>query len=219
MHFRQPFDTDAQAKTFGRWANIVLGNRKLRLINVLDLADGVKILSMLDVLSGERIPCFENPRNYEERLVNISKVLKTFSSLGVDLGEINAVHIANGYMHSILTFMWCLIKQYHISRNDDSAMDIRLPLLKWVNERIALYGKRVSNFGRDWIDGTALLALVDSMREMPSAGIMARLKRTRDKPSLHEIRKAVHDAAHEFAVPPLVDSRDMGRDLCGWRFC
>uniref|UniRef100_A0A3Q2FKT7 Calponin-homology (CH) domain-containing protein n=1 Tax=Cyprinodon variegatus TaxID=28743 RepID=A0A3Q2FKT7_CYPVA len=122
-------DTDeqeaVQKRTFTKWINSHLAKHKPPLeVNDLfeDIKDGVKLLALLEVLSGQRLPCEQGRQLKRIHWVsNIGTALKflegrksVYRGSPIKLVNIHATDIADGRPSIVLGLMWTIILYFQI---------------------------------------------------------------------------------------------------------
>ncbi|XP_077587652.1 nesprin-1 [Stigmatopora nigra] len=107
-----------QKRTFTKWINSHLAKHKPPLeVNDLfeDIKDGLKLLALLEVLSGQRLPC-EQGRQLKRIhwLSNIGTALKFLEGRKIKLVNIHATDIADGRPSIVLGLIWTVILYFQI---------------------------------------------------------------------------------------------------------
>merc|ERR1711892_282566 len=110
-----------QRKTFVNWINSYLSKRKpqMKVENLIDdLKDGVKLLALLEVLSGERLP-MERGRvlRLPHYLSNCNTALEFLRSKRIKLVNINASDVVDGKPAVVLGLIWTIILYFQIEEN------------------------------------------------------------------------------------------------------
>ncbi|TRY85907.1 hypothetical protein DNTS_011928 [Danionella cerebrum] len=160
-----------QQNTFTRWCN-----EHLKCVNKgisdlqKDLGDGLKLISLLEVLSQKRMYRKHNVRpNFRQmKLENVSVALEFLDRERIKLVSIDSKAIVDGNLKLILGLIWTLILHYSISMpmwddEDDEEVKKLTPkqrLLGWIQNKVPELP--INNFNKDWRDGKALGALVDN---------------------------------------------------------
>ncbi|MCJ8734519.1 hypothetical protein PDJAM_G00236590 [Pangasius djambal] len=161
-----------QQNTFTRWFN-----EHLKCINKTvtdlqrDLSDGLKLISLLEVLSQKKMYRKHHVRpNFRQmKLENVSVALEFLDREHIKLVSIDSKAIVDGNLKLILGLIWTLILHYSISMPmwDDEEEDEekkkltpKQRLLGWIQNKVPQLP--INNFNRDWRDGKALGALVDN---------------------------------------------------------
>uniref|UniRef100_A0A8C2JGH1 Calponin-homology (CH) domain-containing protein n=1 Tax=Cyprinus carpio TaxID=7962 RepID=A0A8C2JGH1_CYPCA len=107
-----------QKRTFTKWINSHLAKHKPPFeVNDLfeDIKDGVKLLALLEVLSGQRLPCEQGRQLKRIHWVsNIGTALKFLEGRKIKLVNINATDIADGRPSIVLGLIWTIILYFQI---------------------------------------------------------------------------------------------------------
>ncbi|XP_038074821.1 nesprin-1-like [Patiria miniata] len=112
-----------QTKTFTNWVNSHLRTSKreppLQVVDLCqDVKNGVVLLRLLEVLSGETLP-FERGRNMKRvhYLSNVNTCLRFLEGKKIKLVNINASDIIDGKPPIVLGLVWTIILYYQIEQN------------------------------------------------------------------------------------------------------
>ncbi|UYV73979.1 cher [Cordylochernes scorpioides] len=165
-----------QQNTFTRWANEHLKTVN-KLINSLetDLSDGLRLIALVEVLSGKRLPKHnKRPTFRSQKLENVSVALKFLQDdEQIKIVNIDSTDIVDCKLKLILGLIWTLILHYSISlpmwegedeslySKDKGAPTPKQRLLGWIQSKLPEVP--ITNFTSDWNDGRALGALVDAL--------------------------------------------------------
>ncbi|XP_021548914.1 nesprin-1-like [Neomonachus schauinslandi] len=107
-----------QKRTFTKWINSHLSKRKPPLVIddlFEDMKDGVKLLALLEVLSGQKLPCEQGRRMKRIHAVaNIGTALKFLEGRKIKLVNINSTDIADGRPSIVLGLVWTIILYFQI---------------------------------------------------------------------------------------------------------
>ena len=140
----------------------------------MDLSDGLKLISLIEVLSGKRMPRHNKKPNFRsQKLENVSIALNFLEQEGVTLVNIDSTDIVDCKLKLILGLIWTLILHYAISMpmwdgpplGGGAPQQEKTPkqrLLNWVQDKVP-DAVKVNNFTSDFKDGKPLGALVDSV--------------------------------------------------------
>uniref|UniRef100_A0A668AGR2 Spectrin repeat containing, nuclear envelope 1b n=1 Tax=Myripristis murdjan TaxID=586833 RepID=A0A668AGR2_9TELE len=214
-----------QKRTFTKWINSHLAKRKPPLeVNDLfeDIKDGVKLLALLEVLSGQRLYAIQG----RTTLLNI-----------------HATDIADGRPSIVLGLIWTIILYFQIEEltsnlpalqalsNSNSSVDsmassetgsppmkrkvvnkfqgnAKRALLRWVQCTAAKHhGIEVKDFGPSWRSGVAFHSVVHAIR--PDLVDMEVVRRRSNRENLEE---AFALAENELGIPRLLDPEDVDVD-------
>ncbi|XP_052759151.1 dystonin isoform X18 [Galleria mellonella] len=206
---QQSDERDAiQKKTFTKWVNkhLVKVNR---LVNDLfeDLRDGLSLISLLEVLSGEHLPR-ERGRMRFHMLQNVQMALDFLRYKKIKLVNIRAEDIVDGNPKLTLGLIWTIILHFQISDivvGQEPNVTAREALLSWARRSTAKYpGVRVTDFTSSWRDGLAFNALIHRNRPdlIDWRNIRSRQVRERLETAFHVVEK-------EYGVTRLLDPEDV----------
>ncbi|XP_071454862.1 muscle-specific protein 300 kDa-like [Hetaerina americana] len=121
IHQLQDEQERVQKKTFVNWINSYLSKRipPLRINDLIeDLKDGTKLLALLEVLSGEKLPV-ERGRNLKRPhfLSNANTALQFLQSKKIKLVNINSSDLVDGRPPVVLGLIWTIILYFQIEEN------------------------------------------------------------------------------------------------------
>uniref|UniRef100_T1IWF9 Sarcolemmal membrane-associated protein n=1 Tax=Strigamia maritima TaxID=126957 RepID=T1IWF9_STRMM len=164
-----------QQNTFTRWANEHLKTVNKHIGNLeTDLSDGLRLIGLVEVLSGKRLPKHnKRPTFRSQKLENVSVALKFLEEdEGIRIVNIDSSDIADCKLKLILGLIWTLILHYSISApvwegedefqyGDKVGPTPKQRLLGWIQSKIP--DLPITNFTKDWNDGKAVGALVDAV--------------------------------------------------------
>jgi nesprin-1 len=107
-----------QKKTFVNWINSYLAKRNppLRIEDLYsDLRDGTKLIALLEILSGERLPV-ERGRNMKRPhfLSNANTALQFLASKRIKLVNINSADLVDGKPAVVLGLIWTIILYFQV---------------------------------------------------------------------------------------------------------
>uniref|UniRef100_A0A673LA82 Alpha-actinin-2-like n=1 Tax=Sinocyclocheilus rhinocerous TaxID=307959 RepID=A0A673LA82_9TELE len=145
-----------QRKTFTAWCNSHLRKAGTQIENIEeDLRNGLKLMLLLEVISGERLPRPDRGKMRFHKIANVNKALDYITSKGVKLVSIGA--------------------------EETSAKE---GLLLWCQRKTAPYRNvNVQNFHCSWKDGLAFCALIH--RHRPDLIDYAKLNKVSDQQRLN----------------------------------
>lgn len=163
-----------QQNTFTRWANEHLKTVNKHIGNLeTDLCDGLRLITLIEVLSGKRLPKHNKRPNFRsQKLENVSVALKFLEhDEAIRIVNIDSTDIVDCKLKLILGLIWTLILHYSISLpmwegEDDSQHDgkgatPKQRLMHWIQSKVP--DLPITNFTSDWNDGRAVGALVDAV--------------------------------------------------------
>ncbi|CAK1587955.1 unnamed protein product [Parnassius mnemosyne] len=203
-----------QKKTFTKWVNSFLQKARMEVEDLfVDLADGRRLLKLLEIISGERLPRPNSGRMRVHKIENVNKSLG-FLHTKVRLESIGAEDIVDGNPRLILGLIWTIILRFQIqeieidvdeeneSSEKKSAKDA---LLLWCQRKTSGYhGVHIHNFTDSWRSGLGFNALIHAHR--PD------LFRWADVPQADHVETLNHafDVAHNhLGIPRLLDAEDV----------
>ncbi|KAK9694281.1 Spectrin repeat [Popillia japonica] len=225
-----------QKKTFVNWINSYLSKRvpPLRIEDLIDdLRDGTKLLALLEVLSGEKLPV-EKGRVLRRPhfLSNHNTALQFLSNKRIKLVNINAGDLVDGRPPIVLGLIWTIILYFQIEENsraleylthwestsslesagttssatkDRWKQGARKTLLQWVaNALPSDSGIEVKDFGASWRDGVAFLALIDAIKAN-----LINLAEMRKATNRARLETAFDVAENELGITRLLDPEDV----------
>jgi len=202
-----------QQNTFTRWANEHLKtvNKYVACLEA-DLSDGIRLLSLVEVLSGKKLPRYNaRPTMKAQKLNNVDTALKFLTDVEkIKLVNISSADIVDGNLKLILGLMWTLILHYSISMpvwegedDFDPSLSPKQRLLKWIQNKIP--DCPVNNFTTDWNDGRAIGALVDAM----APGLCPDWKNWKPEDNLKNVTEALQLAEDWLDIPQLIRPKEM----------
>lgn len=203
-----------QKKTFTKWMNSFLQKAKMEVDDLfVDLADGRKLLKLLEIISGEKLAKPNAGRMRVHKIENVNKSL-AFLHTKVRLESIGAEDIVDGNPRLILGLIWTIILRFQIqeieidvdedneSSEKTSAKDA---LLLWAQRRTHGYQNvAIRDFSPSWRDGLGFLALIH--RHRPD--LVDYDSRLGGKP-LDNLNHAFDVANNELGIPRLLDAEDI----------
>jgi hypothetical protein len=194
---------DVQKKTFTRWSNNFLKDRKMFIQNLeTDLASGLNLINLLEIISAKEIGGKYNkvPKMRPQFLENVSLALKFIQNQGLKLVGIGPEDIVDHNLKLILGLIWTLILRFQIQRG---GFEGKAELLEWVRKQVAPYGEKPNNFNIDWKNGRVLSALTDSLQK----GVFPQNNWSGD--ALNDIDKSQGIAETNYKIPRLLDAIDI----------
>lgn len=202
-----------QQNTFTRWANEHLKtvNKYIACLES-DLSDGIRLLALVEVLSGKKLPRYNaRPTMKAQKLNNVDTALRFLTDEEkVKLVNISSSDIVEGNLKLIMGLMWTLILHYSISMpvwegedDFDPSLTPKQRLLKWIQNKIP--DVPVNNFTTDWNDGKAIGALVDSV----APGLCPEWKSWKPEDCVANVGEALQLADDWLDVPQLIKPKEM----------
>uniref|UniRef100_A0A6Q2Y8W4 Actinin, alpha 4 n=1 Tax=Esox lucius TaxID=8010 RepID=A0A6Q2Y8W4_ESOLU len=137
-----------QRKTFTAWCNSHLRKAGTQIENIEeDFRDGLKLMLLLEVISGERLPKPERGKMRVHKINNVNKALDFIASKGVKLVSIGAEEIVDGNAKMTLGMIWTIILRFAIQDISVEETSAKEGLLLWCQRKTAPYKNvNVQNF-------------------------------------------------------------------------
>ncbi|XP_054724113.1 filamin-A-like [Uloborus diversus] len=207
-----------QQNTFTRWANEHLKTVDKNITNLeTDLSDGLRLIALVEVLSGRRLPKHNKRPNFRsQKLENVSVALKFLEDdEGIKIVNIDSTDIVDCKLKLILGLIWTLILHYSISlpmwegEEGDSVFDKKggptpkQRLLGWIQNKLP--DLPINNFNSDWNDGRAVAALVDAL----APGLCPDWVNMKPENALKNAKEAMDLADNWLGVPQLIKPEEM----------
>ncbi|XP_063234159.1 spectrin alpha chain, non-erythrocytic 1 isoform X2 [Bacillus rossius redtenbacheri] len=203
-----------QKKTFTKWMNSFLLKARMEVEDLFtDLADGRKLLKLLEIISGEKLGKPNNGKMRVHRVENVNKSL-AFLHTKVRLESIGAEDIVDGNPRLILGLIWTIILRFQIqeieidvdeeneSSEKKSAKDA---LLLWCQRKTNGYpGVNIQDFTGSWRSGLGFNALIHAHR--PDLINFSALHPNRH---IDNLNNAFDIANNELGIPRLLDAEDV----------
>ncbi|XP_023313664.1 spectrin beta chain, non-erythrocytic 1 isoform X1 [Trichogramma pretiosum] len=203
-----------QKKTFTKWINSFLLKARMEVEDLfVDLADGKKLLKLLEIISGERLAKPNNGRMRVHKIENVNKSL-AFLHTKVRLESIGAEDIVDGNPRLILGLIWTIILRFQIqeieidvdeeneSSEKKSAKDA---LLLWCQRKTTGYpAVNIQDFTGSWRSGLGFNALIHAHR--PDLIKWSDLQQTKH---IDNLNYAFDVANSELGIPRLLDAEDV----------
>ncbi|KAK2588759.1 hypothetical protein KPH14_001641 [Odynerus spinipes] len=203
-----------QKKTFTKWINSFLLKARMEVDDLFtDLADGKKLLKLLEIISGERLAKPNNGRMRVHKIENVNKSL-AFLHTKVRLESIGAEDIVDGNPRLILGLIWTIILRFQIQEieidvdeeNDSSEKkSAKDALLLWCQRKTNGYpGVNIQDFTGSWRSGLGFNALIHAHR--PDLVTWAELQQNKN---IDNLNYAFDVANSELGIPRLLDAEDV----------
>ncbi|KAK0173670.1 hypothetical protein PV328_006832 [Microctonus aethiopoides] len=203
-----------QKKTFTKWINSFLLKARMEVEDLFtDLADGKKLLKLLEIISGERLAKPNNGRMRVHKIENVNKSL-AFLHTKVRLESIGAEDIVDGNPRLILGLIWTIILRFQIqeieidvdeeneSSEKKSAKDA---LLLWCQRKTNGYPDvNIQDFTGSWRSGLGFNALIHAHR--PDLVVWSELQQSKH---IDNLNYAFDVANSELGIPRLLDAEDV----------
>ncbi|XP_076180871.1 spectrin beta chain, non-erythrocytic 5 kst isoform X3 [Ptiloglossa arizonensis] len=203
-----------QKKTFTKWINSFLLKARMEVDDLFtDLADGKKLLKLLEIISGERLAKPNNGRMRVHKIENVNKSL-AFLHTKVRLESIGAEDIVDGNPRLILGLIWTIILRFQIQEieidvdeeNDSSEKkSAKDALLLWCQRKTNGYpGVNIQDFTGSWRSGLGFNALIHAHR--PDLVTWSELQQNKH---IDNLNYAFDVANSELGIPRLLDAEDV----------
>ncbi|XP_023604956.1 plectin-like [Myotis lucifugus] len=102
-------------QTFTAWCNSHLRKAGTQIENIEeDFRNGLKLMLLLEVISGERLPKPDRGKMRFHKIANVNKALDYIASKGVKLVSIGAEEIVDGNVKMTLGMIWTIILRFAI---------------------------------------------------------------------------------------------------------
>ncbi|XP_073248143.1 alpha-actinin-1-like [Porites lutea] len=195
-----------QRKTFTAWCNSHLRRIKVQIEQMEeDFRDGLKLMALLEVISGERLPKPERGHLRFHKISNVNKALDFVASKGVKLVSVGAEEIVDGNLKMTLGMIWTIILRFAIQDIAVEESFAKDGLLLWCQRKTAPYKNvNVQNFHRSFKDGLAFCALIH--RHRPD--LIDYNSLSKENP-LENLNYAFDVAEQHLDIPKMLDAEDM----------
>ncbi|XP_072153553.1 microtubule-actin cross-linking factor 1 isoform X31 [Bemisia tabaci] len=173
----------------------------------VDLQDGLNLISLLEVLTGEHLPRERGQMRFH-MLQNVQMALDFLRFKKIKLVNIRAEDIVDGNPKLTLGLIWTIILHFQISDivvGAEPHVSAKEALLNWARHTTSRYpGVRVHDFTSSWRDGLAFNAIIHRNRPdlVDWRGIRSRAVRER-------LETAFYTAEREYGVTRLLDPEDV----------
>uniref|UniRef100_A0AC34F397 Calponin-homology (CH) domain-containing protein n=1 Tax=Panagrolaimus sp. ES5 TaxID=591445 RepID=A0AC34F397_9BILA len=199
-----------QKKTFTAWANSHLrkAGTGIEIIEE-DFQNGLKLMLLLEVISGEALPRPDRGKMRFHHIANVNKALAYIESKGVKLVSIGAEEIVDGNVKMTLGLIWTIILRFAIQDISVGELSARDGLLLWCQRKTAPYDNvNVQNFNTSWKDGLAFCALIH--RHRPELLDYSKLSKS---DPIHNLNLAFDIAEKHLDIPKMLDAEDVAHSI------
>jgi len=204
-----------QKKTFTKWMNSFLQKARMEVEDLFtDLADGKKLLKLLEIISGEKLGKPNSGKMRVHRIENVNKSL-AFLHTKVRLENIGAEDIVDGNPRMILGLIWTIILRFQIQEIEIDVEDneggstekksAKEALLLWCQRKTNGYQHvDIRDFSSSWNNGLGFNALIHNHR--PDLINFNNLDRN---DPLGNLRNAFDIAEKHLGIAKLLDADDI----------
>ncbi|XP_072524179.1 alpha-actinin-2-like isoform X3 [Salminus brasiliensis] len=195
-----------QRKTFTAWCNSHLRKAGTQIDNIEEeFRNGLKLMLLLEVISGERLPKPDRGKMRFHKIANVNKALEYITSKGVKLVSIGAEEIVDGNVKMTLGMIWTIILRFAIQDISVEETSAKEGLLLWCQRKTAPYRNvNVQNFHCSWKDGLAFCALIH--RHRPDLLDYSKLNKD---DHLGNLNLALEIAEKHLDIPKMLDPEDI----------
>ncbi|XP_033627718.1 alpha-actinin-1-like isoform X2 [Asterias rubens] len=195
-----------QTKTFTAWCNSHLRKSGTQIEDIgKDFCNGLKLINLLEVISGERLAKPEKGKMRVHKISNVQKALDYIQSKGVRLVSIGAEEIVDSNLKMTLGMIWTIILRFAIQDISVEEMTAKEGLLLWCQRKTQPYKNvRVTNFDTSWKDGLAFCALIH--RHRPD--LLDYNSLSKDDPQKN-LELAFEVAEKHLDIPKMLDPQDI----------
>ncbi|KAM7376270.1 hypothetical protein PAMP_006013 [Pampus punctatissimus] len=199
-------DFCVMAWTFTAWCNSHLRKAGTQIENIEeDFRDGLKLMLLLEVISGERLAKPERGKMRVHKISNVNKALDFIASKGVKLVSIGAEEIVDGNAKMTLGMIWTIILRFAIQDISVEETSAKEGLLLWCQRKTAPYKNvNIQNFHISWKDGLGFCALIH--RHRPELIDYGKLRK--DDP-MTNLNTAFDVAEKYLDIPKMLDAEDI----------
>ena len=206
---------NVQDKSFKRWCNEQLKGEEFEFLDLLsDIQDGIKLIKLVEVLTGNKIPRYnKKPKLRPQKLENVQQALDVISKEKLRLIGVGPSDIVDGNSKLVFGLIWTLIQHYQINESVRKAgisggkgVTAKQALLKWLQNKLSEHpvGPPV-NFTTDWADGKRLAALCDIL----APGSFRNAEKLSNDNLFQNIKDAIEVANMNLGVPRLLSPEDL----------
>jgi len=199
-----------QIKAFTSWLNSILTGRNLNVEDIqTDLADGVKLINFLELLSDKKIgqKYDMKPASRIQMISNLHIALQFLEKQMHVKPTSSAEDFADKNLKMILGFLWTLFKKYKIQTIKHEDKSSEEGLLLWCKKTTEGYKDvNIETYKQSFRDGNAFLALCDKF--IDNKEILDFDKQNRENPT-ENLNAAFDFAEKHLGVPKLLDAAEV----------
>uniref|UniRef100_A0A2K5DPJ2 F-actin cross-linking protein n=1 Tax=Aotus nancymaae TaxID=37293 RepID=A0A2K5DPJ2_AOTNA len=178
-----------QRKTFTAWCNSHLRKAGTQIENIEeDFRNGLKLMLLLEVISGERLPKPDRGKMRFHKIANVNKALDYIASKGVKLVSIGAEEIVDGNVKMTLGMIWTIILRFAI-------------------QDISATSDKCRRWAAAFSHGLGLCALIP--RHRPDLIDYSKLTRLFWDDPIGNINLAMEIAEKHLDIPKMLDAEDL----------
>lgn len=192
-----------QRKSFTSWCNSHLRKAETQIETIEeDFRNGLKLMLLLEVISGETLPKPDRGKMRFHRIANVNKALDFIANKNVKLVSVGAEEIVDGNVKMTLGLIWTIILRFAIQDIEVGSSTAKEGLLLWCQRKTTPYKNvNVQNFHNSWKDGLAFCALIH--RHRPD--LIDYNKLTRED-SVKNLNLAFDIAEKHLNIPKMLDA-------------
>lgn len=210
-------------KTFKAWINAQLRVRNIKIEGELkdELKDGLALINLMEVLSGEKCPEKYNTKiTLDMHRIENTTIAINFITKHVGKLSVSSTDVQQGNMRIILGMIWRVILTFKVERRGEGDADdkelsaaqrnrqAKKKLLDWCVEKTKGHnGVDIKDFGESWYDGLGFCALIHAFD--PSLIDYESLKAENAQANLE---LAFELAEKHLDIPRLLDPADICAD-------
>ncbi|XP_078464717.1 spectrin beta chain, non-erythrocytic 5 isoform X2 [Lampetra planeri] len=202
-----------QKTTFTRWMNVFLQRVDVTVEDVYtELQDGLRLMKLLEILSGETLPKPSRGRMRLHYVENNNHALNFLRQKKVNVDLIGGENVVDGDRTLILGLIWIIILRFQISGiledvgpGSEERRSAKDALLLWCQRKTAGYRDcEIKNFTSSWRDGLGFNALIHAHR--PD---LLDYDRLRQRDHLKNLRQAFGIAEGDLGIARLLEAEDV----------
>ena len=131
----------------------------------LDFQNGRKLLILLEILSGEKLPKPDKGNMRLIKVLNVNKTLDFLASKGYNVSLIAAENIVDGNDNMTLGLLWTIILRFAVLNEPGDNSTLKDTLMSWCKKVTSSYQNiQIQNFNASFSNGLALCAIIHKHR-------------------------------------------------------